>query len=354
MVWIHAVSVGEVKAALPFISLCKEKWDAFVLITTTTKTGFEEAKRSLSQADAFYFLPIDFRFSVRRFIRKTRPSILFLMESDFWPNLLKEMKRAGGRVVLLNGKMSERSFRRWSFFPQLSRRIFEPIDLFCVQNEEYAHFFQKLVQNPSKISSTGNIKLDAKAQPVSSFDFATDLPLITVSCTHHPEELLILRALRNGPWKILLAPRHPERFSHVAHLLEKEKIRFARFGEKLGNEEVVLIDAMGKLPLCYAQSQLAIIGGSFVPHVGGHNIFEPCLYGCPVLFGPFMSAQKDLVQKILSFKAGKQVSLEDLPQAVFSILSQGSIFSKNTVSLVEESRGAVENSWRLVNILEKN
>lgn len=351
IVWIHAVSVGEAKAALPFLSLCKEKWDAFVLITTTTKTGFEEAKRSLSQADAFYFLPLDFRFCVKRFIQRVHPSILFLMESDFWPNLLQEMKKSGGQVVLLNGKMSERSFRRWSFVPRLSRKVFEPIDLFCVQNEQYAASFRKLVQNPSKVHSTGNVKLDARAQTFPSFDFVSSLPLLTVSCTHLPEELWIVRALRNGPWKILLAPRHPERFAEVSRSLEKEGIRFARFGENLGNEEVVLIDAMGKLPLCYAKSQLAIVGGSFVPHVGGHNIFEPCLYGCPVIFGPFMSAQKDLVQKILSLKAGMQVPLEKLSEAVLSLLAEQAVFSKNAISLVEESRGATENCWRLVNIL---
>lgn len=348
VIWVHAVSVGEVKAAQPILSRLKTEQDVYIFVTTTTKTGHEEAKRSLPQADALYFLPLDFSFCVRLFIRRLRPSLLFLMEGDFWPNLLKGMKASGGKVILLNGKISERSMHRWSFAPRLAKKIFDPIDLFCVQSDDYAASFRKLIQNPSKVHSTGNLKLDAEPQAAPHFDFAAALPLITISCTHYPEELHILRALRQEPLKILLAPRHPERFEEVARLLEQEKIPYARLSEDISKAEVVLIDAMGKLPLCYRQSRLAIVGGSFVPHVGGHNIFEPCLYNCPVLFGPYMSTQKELVKKVLSFHAGVQAPLEGLLQGVRTVLSQHAVFAKNATLLAKQSRGAAENSWKLI------
>lgn len=351
------MSLGEVKAAQPLIALCKKMSDVFVVVTTTTQTGQEEAKRASTMADAVYYLPLDFSFSVRRFIRKIKPQILFLVESDIWPNLLKNVKDFGSKAILVNGKMSKRSFQRWNLFSRVAKRVFGSLDLLCVQNEDYAALFREIVQDPSKVRVTGNLKLDAEPKPLC-VQIPSDSLFLTISCTHGPEEEWIIHSLKGSPWKVFLAPRHPERFEEVARLLEKEKIRFVRFSafsERKGDEEVVLVDRMGQLPFCYAMSQLAVVGGSFVDQVGGHNIFEPCLYGCPVLFGPHMFSQKELVQKILKEKAGLQVKIEDLKQGIEKVLNSRAAFVQRAHLLVAEARGAKEANFREIQtFLKKN
>ncbi len=357
VIWFHAVSLGEIKAAQPLILLCKKREDVFVVVTTTTLTGQEEAKQTHTMADAVYYLPLDFRFSVRRFVQKIKPQMLVLVESDFWPNLLREIKEYGAKIILVNGKMSNRSYQRWNKFPQYARKIFDALHLLCVQNEDYAVLFRKITQNHSKIRVTGNLKLDAEPRSLN-VSIPSDAIYLTLSCTHASEEEWLLHHLKKESWKFFLAPRHPERFHEVADLLKKEAISFiplSLFSKRRGDEKVILVDSMGNLPFCYAMSQLAIVGGSFVSHVGGHNIFEPCLYGCPVLFGPHMFSQKELVHKILSNHAGLQIELDQLKEGIQQVLQNHSFFVEKTKSLVSKARGVKEAVFQEIqSLLKKN
>jgi 3-deoxy-D-manno-octulosonic-acid transferase len=345
VIWIHAVSVGEVKAAQPLFRKLKEKDpSSFFLVTTTSATGQAEAKRSLPEADAFAYLPIDLTWVVRRWVRKLNPKLFILVESDFWYNLLSALKAHGTKIVLVSGKMSERSARRFLRFSLFAKKLFSHFDHLCIQNEDHYRRFFPLVPDPTRLHITGNLKLDIQPQPVS---ISLDLPqpVITISCTHAPEEELLLDALQSGPWFIILVPRHPERFEDVAQLLTRKNIPFSRWSKGPYQGKVLLVDAMGQLPICYSHSRLAIVAGSYIEHIGGHNVLEPCLYGTPVIFGPHTYGQKEFATRALESGAGKIAPLTELRNVVETFFSnpvQEKEMKKSAQQLIQSSRGATE------------
>ncbi len=345
VIWVHAVSVGEVKAVQSLYSeLRKKNANSYFLITTTTATGNAEAKRSLKDADFYGYLPIDFSWSMRRFIRHFEPKQFILVESDFWPNLLKELKKQKTQIFLVNGKISERSFRRFRLFLPFSKKLFSYFDRICVQNEEHQKRFLELAADPSKVLITGNLKFDLEKQKVK-VQFQLPKPVITLSCTHFPEEELLLDALLGGDWFLVLAPRHPERFKEAAQILLKKKIPFSKWSEKRVEGKVLLVDEMGQLPIFYSQSDLTILGGSFVEHVGGHNVLEPCLYGSPVFFGPNMFGQRELAGLALKAGVGKQVEnsrLRSEVQEFFDLPTQQSQMRAASRNLIQSIHGSTK------------
>lgn len=351
VIWIHAVSVGEVKSAQPLFRELREKEkNAFFLITTTSATGQAEAKRSLPEADAFAYLPIDLSWVVKRWVKQLNPRRFILIESDFWFNLLSALKKNGTEISLVSGKLSERSARRFLYFSPFAKRLFALFDHLCVQNEEHWDRFFPLVDDPARLHITGNIKLDFKPQPIEG-TLELPQPVITISCTHAPEEEMLLDALEEGNWFIILAPRHPERFEGVAELLKKKNIPFSRWSQRESGGRVLLVDAMGQLPICYAHSRLSILGGSFVEHIGGHNVLEPCLYGTPVIFGPHMYGQGEFTKRALDSGAGIQVSLNHLRQTVIDFFNKPEQEMEMRLSareLIETSRGS---TLRTINVL---
>jgi 3-deoxy-D-manno-octulosonic-acid transferase len=331
VIWIHAVSMGETRAVISLFRLLKKQHPhAAILISSTTETGHAEAKRSMPEAEGHFFLPLDFSWVMKRVMRQIDPDLLILVESDFWYNLVSVAKKAGAQVAVVNGKVSERSAKRFTTFSLFTHRLFSNIDLLCVQSQRFADRFREMGIPASKIGVTGNLKFDAAPQKMSSSEkelFKKELGVsekdrvIVIGSTHTAEEEMLLSALeplweKFPSLKIILVPRHPERFDSVAAFLEKKYSwsRFSQPDQKKG--KVILIDAMGQLNRCFQISEIAIIGGSFVEGIGGHNIFEPVLLHVPVLFGPHMEGQRDLVDLVLSGHAGKQVNLSELATTV--------------------------------------
>lgn len=352
VIWIHAVSVGEVKAAQPlFRELKKRERGAFFLITTTSATGHAEAKRSLPEADAFAYLPIDLTWIVNRWVNKLNPRQFILIESDFWFNLLTALKKNGTKIALVSGKMSERSARRFQRFPSFSKKLFGIFDSLCVQNEDQYKRFLPLAPDLGRLHITGNLKLDIEPQPVNK---SLDLPqpVITISCTHAPEEELLLDALESGPWFIILVPRHPERFEEVAQLLTRKNIPFSRWSRMEKKGRVLLVDAMGQLPICYSHSRLAIVGGSYIDHIGGHNVLEPLLYGTPVIFGPYTFGQSEFAERALSSGAGMRVPLDQLRKTIdefFNNPLQEQAMKLAAAELMQNCRGATSRTLNKLN-----
>lgn len=316
LVWIHAVSMGETKAACKFAELLKAKYPSIrLLITSTTDTGHAEAKRSLPFANYHLYLPFDFSWIIRPIIKKVKPDLVILSETDHWFNFLQSAKDYGAQIAVINGKLSERSLGRYRLLGPFLKTFFNPIDLFCVQNKLYQNRILNLGIDPNKIAITGNLKFDAPPEQMSPVEIAEMrnnlhlLPsdfVIVAGSTHDGEETLILNAVRQllpkfPHLKILFVPRHPERFAKVRELLNQS-----------GLDCCILIDKMGQLKKCYQLANLAIVAGSFVSHVGGHNIMEPSFYGVPVIFGPFMHTQTELERLILDAKAGIQTTRETL------------------------------------------
>jgi 3-deoxy-D-manno-octulosonic-acid transferase len=348
VIWIHAISVGEVKAAQPlFRELKKKEQKAFFLITTTTATGQAEAKRSLSDADAIAYLPIDFSWVVRKWVEKLKPKLFLLIESDFWPHLLSTLKKNGTKIVLVSGKVSERSAKRLQTFSSFSRKLFSHFDLLCVQSEEHFHRFRPFVSHPHRLCITGNLKLDIEPQPVDVSYWKQQLNLpdltLTIGCTHASEEELLLPPLLATSWFLILAPRHPERFAAVSQLIAKKNIPYFRWSqraERRGGERVLLIDAMGQLPICYSLSRLALVAGSYIDHIGGHNVLEPCLYGAPVIFGPHAYAQKDLTSRAIQSGAGALVPLDELPTFLAHFPAREAAMRTAAQQLIASGRGS--------------
>jgi 3-deoxy-D-manno-octulosonic-acid transferase len=358
-IWIHSISLGETKAVHPLIRQLKLAHpDVTILVSTITDTGYEESKKL--GADFIFYLPLDFSWTIRKLMNRIKPDLLILMEGDFWFNLIT----LAPRVALINGRISEKSLSRFQKVPFFSRPLFHKIEILCVQSELFRRRFLALGIDPRRITVTGNLKFDQSFPPIDKTKWRHDLGLLptdrvlTIGSTHDPEEELLLTALapllqKFPKLKILLVPRHPERFPDVAALLEQKGIDFNRFSspQKDPNPRVILVDAMGVLSACYHLSELAIVGGSFITRLGGHNIFEPAALGVPVLFGPSMYSQKDLVDLVLSAGAGCQVTLVNMASVVDSLLSDPDVaMSQAGLKLASQVHGS---TTRTLQALEK-
>ena len=329
-VWAHAVSLGETKAILPLLRLFKKRHpDCLLIVSSITETGHAEAQKGMPEADYHVYLPFDFRWKMGPLMKKVQPDVVLLSETDFWYNFLNEAKKNGAKLFLVNGKISLRSMHRFQWFSWFSEALFSLFDHLFVQSAIYAERFKKIAVSPSKISIMGNMKLDGEIHPLNEMELGKlknrlklrdHQPVIVVGSTHDPEERRLLfvfkRLWQSYPQlKVILVPRHSERFGKVAELLAAEHIRFipySRIKEAAGTENVILIDAMGLLKDCYQICDIAIVAGSYTAKVGGHNVLEPSFYGKPVIYGPHHHSQPDLVAMMEEFQAGKEVPIEQL------------------------------------------
>ena len=364
-IWIHAGSVGETKAAIAFAKIAKESLpNTSIVFSTTTETGLDEVKRSMPFLDEVFYLPFDFSWILRKYFKKLKPNLLVLVESDLWPNLLNIAKQNSAKTLLINGKLSEKSFKRHMLLKGLSSMLFRDIDMCCIQNEEYMDRFLKIGVGEKKLKICGNLKFDTPRKSSSKLDlkkFKAKLGIlpqhkvITIGSTHHNEESMLLQAV--GPLlqqdhnlKVILVPRHPERFLDVEKYLQehhREYLKYTSGQAATGYEKILLIDAMGMLNQCYEISDIAIVAGSYV-NIGGHNLLEPIEYGVPVLFGPYVHAQKELAKLVMDAEVGHKKELSALSDAIRSYL-----YSENSKELhtakcelfLAHCRGSSKKCW---------
>ena len=323
---IYAVSVGEVRAArILCLALQKRYPELFLSVFTRTKTGYEESKRSIAFADRHHFLPFDFSFLMKRMLTPLAPDVVIVIESDPWWRFLQEAHKLNALCVLVSGRLSERSYRSWKRVSFFAKRLFSCFSLVLAQDEESAERFRSF--GVSDVRMTGNLKWgDGTIKGIDRKMLRNELGiteedfLLVIGSSHAPEEELLLRELlplcaRCPHIKILLVPRHPERFTLVRELLRSLHVSFISYTQlvhKTGREVVILGDVMGKLRLFYALSDLAIVAGSFAPHLRGHNILEPIMQKVPVLFGPYMQDQSEFVKACLARQAGIQIGLSEV------------------------------------------
>ncbi len=300
--WLHAVSVGEAVAARGLLrSLRARHPDWACRVSTTTATGREVATKEVGAERVFYF-PLDLSGAVRRTFDRIRPDLLVLMELEVWPNVVEEAARRGVPVVVVNGRITERSFRRYRLVRPLIRRSFRRVRLWCVQTEAYAERFRALGVPEERIRVTGSLKYDAVPTHPSEADrtryrrlleLEETAPLLVAGSTHPSEEAAVLEAfnrLRRGAGpaaKLLLAPRHPERLREVQHLAAPYgpvAYRSELGGRASPGAPIVLLDTMGELGRLYAAADLVFVGGTLVRH-GGQNMLEPVGLERPTVVG---------------------------------------------------------------------
>lgn len=369
VIWIHAPSLGETKAVVELVKKIKQEFpECYLLFTSTTETGYEEAKKSISFADNHLFFPFDLGWVIRPIVRKVCPELVILCESDFWYNFLDECQKVGAKTFLVNGKISLRSLKRYKKFTFFSKALFSKIHFFCIQSHRYLERFASLNIPTDKMKVTGNIKLDSTHSHSQVSDLKNELKIsdsdviFVAGSTHSPEEKFIIDAMKTM-WtqfpnaKLLVVPRHPERFMEVENVLKNSQLPFGKYTKTemlTGNEKVLLIDAVGILKTCYQICDLAFVGGSFSLKVGGHNILEPCYYAKPVIFGPYMHSQLDLVEVMHEFKAGIQTTREGFSadlMRLFSSFEERNELGQNGICLINAMQGA---STRTFDIIRKN
>lgn len=306
VLWLHCVSVGETNAARPLVAELKKKFPSYrLIVSTTTKTG-QELARELFKDDAevvFYF-PFDWRFSVRRALKNFKPNIVLLMETELWFNFIREASKSGALITIVNGRLSEKSFRRYSYVKNFIRRVLSRVDLALMQEADDAKRVMKLGMRANKVKITGNIKYDQRMGAAENdltvylhqrFAVSEDAPLIVAASTHAPEEKWILQAYKNvfknsaeNLPRLLIAPRHPQRFEEVAGLIAKTGFDWARRSDQESERdreaEIILLDSIGELRAAYPLAEIVFVGGSLIPH-GGQSVLEPAVAAKPIVTG---------------------------------------------------------------------
>jgi 3-deoxy-D-manno-octulosonic-acid transferase len=363
-VWIHAVSVGEVLTARALVSELRERYPRLKLfLSTTTMTGQHVARSNLQHVDAVFFFPFDLPVIVRRTLRIVRPRLFIMMETELWPNLLRACHERGIRTVLVNGRISSRSYPRYRIARPFFRHVLGHLDLACMQSEESARRLIDIGIDPGKVVVTGSLKFDSLETPASMeargrqrvlryFRVRDDRPVVIAASTLKGEEGPVLTAFRRVKRSrpdalLIIAPRRPERFGEVAGLVSGEGFSLARRTELPVDAEpradVVLLDTFGELATLYQIATAVFVGGSLVD-AGGHNILEPAVFGKAILFGPYMQNFAEIAQAFLDNGAAEQVSSEAaLSDALFGLLSdpvRRARLGAAARALVEANRGA--------------
>ena len=323
--WVHAVSVGEVMAAVPLVQALRARWPAGdVVVSTVTATGERVARSRLAEAAATLTFPLDFPGSVRRVVRRVEPGCFIALETELWPNLLRALRRAGVPAVLANGRISDRSYRRYRLVRRLFARVLDGIALFCMQSEEDARRIISLGARPERVVVTGNLKMEAPSGDAGADQLWRRLlhlgqaPVVVAGSTHRGEEAAVLdaflavRPVADG-LRLVLAPRHPERLDEVEALVRTRGLAVVRRSQVTTDKaaEVILLDTMGELASLYAVADVIFVGGSLVPS-GGHNVVEPALQSKAVVFGPHMENFREAAALLLRDAAAVQV--KDAPE----------------------------------------
>ena len=356
-IWVHAVSVGEVIATRALLPLLRESFPGKpVFVSVTTLTGKQVADRQLREADGIFYCPFDWRFAVRRVISRIRPQALLVMETEIWPHMLRACHQAGAATMLVNGRISDRSYRRYRWIRPFLKRFLLPVDCFCMQNSRYAERIVDLGADPRKVRVTGSLKFDAVVPTQGSPSQAArlipaDRIVLVGGSTLAPEEEILLevfqslREVEPGLF-LVIAPRHPERFDEVMKLAESRQLRVVRrstLQQPAAEADVMILDTLGELASIYGAADLVFMGGSLATW-GGHNLIEPAAEGKPVVFGPHMSNFQEIASSFLEAAAAIQVSgREELHEVLLRLLKEEGLrqdLGERARKLVEANRGA--------------
>lgn len=300
-VWIHAVSVGEVIAAVPLVRGLRERIpDLRIALTTITDTGQKVARERFGDSVRIVYMPFDLPGPLNRFLDSIRPKRFLIMETELWPNAIRICHERGIPVALVNGRISERSYRGYAKMRFFMKEVFGRMDALCMQNEVYAERLRNLGARITTVHATGNIKFDLLIpEKHLVWTGALKSPTLIAGSTHNPEEELILDAYRTvtktfPALSLVLAPRHPERFGEVETLLQKTGLPYRKRSQMTSAKDpasstgqIILLDVIGELSAAYAAADIAVMGGSFIPH-GGQNPLEPAYWGKAILCGPHM------------------------------------------------------------------
>ncbi len=328
--WFHAVSVGEVLLLRPLVrEMARRRPGWQVVVSTSTSTGLAVARRTYPDLVTFY-APLDFSWSTRRAIARIRPTVLALVELELWPNLIRAAKRAAAKVAIINARLSPRSYRGYLSLRRPLLGTLERIDFVAAQNAEYARRFVELGVPSHRVSVTGSVKYDGLESDRNNARTrelrqllglaSTDLVFVAGS-TMEGEEAAVLSAYNTARrqhrgLRLILVPRHAERFDAVAAWLKHQGEAVVRRSElnvpvkqtSAGSPPVILVDTIGELSAIWGLADVAFVGGSLCAGRGGQNMMEPAAYGASVMFGPHIANFRETVEQLLKRNAARQVA----------------------------------------------
>jgi len=372
-IWVHAVSVGEVMSARPLISELRRRYPRLrIFLSTTTLTGQQIARRSVSDVDGVFYFPFDWAITIRRTFKLVKPKLFIMVETEIWPNLLRECRRRGVRTLMVNGRISSRSFQRYRLVRPFFRRVLGDVDRFCVQGEETARRLVALGADSGRVVITGSLKFDSldpavrpgrgRERVLRFFRMSPSRQVLVAGSTTKGEEEVVIRAFNRvrsssagANALLVLAARHPERFAEVERLCRQEGLVTVRRTELAIDAEpradAVVLDTIGELAQLYQIATAVFVGGSLVP-AGGHNILEPAIHGKPIVFGPHMHNFKEIADAFLANDAAVQVGSDrELEQAIVTLMNdpvRRARLGAAARALVDASRGATDKTLIVV------
>jgi len=367
VIWIHAVSVGEVQASRPLVDYLQQHYPACqILLTTTTPTGLIMVTRVFAGSVAHRYFPYDLPFSVARFLRITRPRVLLILETEIWPNLYRYCRQLGIPIMLINARLSEKALAGYRMFPALIRATLGKVTTIATQSIDNASRFISLGAPEDRVHVTGNIKFDIKiphsireqGESIRRF-FSASRPVWIAASTHDGEDEIILDAARiiqaSLPDSLLiLTPRHPERFVSVRQLCLKQGFTVACYTDMeaySAGTQVFLLDVLGQLPVYYAAADVAFVGGSLVP-VGGHNMLEPACLGMPLITGRHLFNFSEISNLLRSANALFEVeTAAELSEKVIEFLGDANLrFStgERARTVVVGNQGSINKIMKLL------
>ena len=364
-IWIHAVSVGEAMAVKALAAELRAIYpDKRFVISTVTPTGNKIARGLAKDGDFVTYLPFDFSFIVKSVIDKINPSFFIIAETEIWPNLISYLHKKNIPISVVNGRISDSSYRGYFMIRFLLKPILDKISLFCVQTNSDAERFKGLGVPEEKIKITGNMKFDIEDYADSKKDYADyrkrlDLEfsgkLLVAGSTHPGEEEIILNVYKDSlsefPYlKLLIAPRHPERAQEIANLIRKFGFE-TRMISLSNSQTVFILDTMGQLINYYAIADIVFVGGSLIKK-GGHNILEPASFAKPILFGPYMFNFRDIAELFLINQAAILVNnQEELKVKIKEFLgapAQTQQMGQRAKELILDNAGATKRNAQLI------
>lgn len=366
-IWVHTVSVGEVIAAAPLINAIHKQYpNKQLIVTTMTPTGSERVKALCPDSVFHVYTPYDLPGAVKRFLKKTKPQLLILMETELWPNILHAANKRGIPCLLANARLSEKSRRGYARFQPLVRNMLSCINVIAVQARPDAKRFLALGAPEQQMQITGSVKFDMHI-PDSLYEKAKQLreqlgvnrPVFIAASTHEGEEEQVLSAFRQIKQQqpeclLVLVPRHQERFNKIAQLCESAGYQVVRRSENKPCEsttDIYLGDTMGELRLMLAASDIAFIGGSLIER-GGHNMLEAAAFSIPVISGPHVFNFLEITRLLNEAKALVMVENDKmLAQAVCALIKETDkreAYGRNGKSVVEANRGALDKHLQII------
>jgi 3-deoxy-D-manno-octulosonic-acid transferase len=390
-IWVHAVSVGEVLACLPFLKALKRDYpEKKIVLSTTTYTGQKIALDRFPEADRVMYMPLDAVICTRRVANLLRPEIFITVETELWPALFVALKNAGSRIIILNGRLSQDSFKGYLKIKSVMKQLLSLADYLYMQGDDDAERIMQLGADKGRVGVMGNFKFDIDLDSSDTLSWLENIHgnILLAASTHEGEEAAVLDAYalirgKGTELKLILAPRHPERFGAVADLISKRGLSFVRRSELQGSElqqsavsrqpsaitdnkqltthdarrttipelpDIILLDTIGELSRVFSKVSIAYIGGSLVPK-GGQNILEPAFWAKPIMFGPHMENFPFAADFLDKAAAIRVMNAEDIADSVAGLISNeemASSMGQNAKAIIERNRGAVKRALELV------